>query len=356
MPRPPPAWIVLVFSALVLANLADHLPAPPSAEVLARARELGVERDPRRMSARELRQLPGVGEVLARVLADVRDAHRAPLPLWLEDVPGIGDVRAREIRAWCRARGVEPDPLQAGAGYPELVRAFAWSLCGCVVALATGCGGAGSESRAPAVESPDTVRTVTLRGGTLFALECGPAGAPVVLLLHGGRYTARTWAQLGTLAALGRRGYHAVALDWPGHGATPDFGTVDAGGLLRGVCDDLGAERVALVAASLGGGFALEFLGRYASRVAALCAIAPAGADAFQPGRGAAVPTLLMWGEDDEVLSLERGRALAERLPGARLEVFPGASHACYLDQPDHFHALLLAFLAASLPPAGEGR
>jgi pimeloyl-ACP methyl ester carboxylesterase len=87
--------------------------------------------------------------------------------------------------------------------------------------------------------------------------------------------------------------------------------------------------------------------------VAALVAIAPANADEVRP-LDWKTPTLLFWGERDEIVPLERGRALAERLKGARLEVLPGAPHACYLDQPDRFHALLLEFLGSALPRAAE--
>ena len=60
--------------------------------------------------------------------------------------------------------------------------------------------------------------------------------------------------------------------------------------------------------------------------------------------RGIKARTLLLWGERDEVVPLERGEALARRL-SARLEVLPGAGHPCYLEQPERFHALLLGFL-----------
>ncbi len=367
-----PAWVWAVLSFLALQSVLVRWPRGADAGLRARAGEYALELDPRRMSVRELRQLPGVGATLALVLARTRDAHRGPLALAWEDVPGIGPVRARQIRAWFRARGIEPDPLAPGGsaetpGYPDEMRALARLATGGLAGLVAACGAAGEEHPAdsPQTHSPDAVpagparpgaqpevraRTLALEGGNLHALEAGPStGAPVVLL-HGARFSARTWEELGTLARLAEAGYHALALDWPGYGSSPDWGTEDASTLLASVCDRLGAGPVALVGASLGGGFALEFLARHPARARAFVGIAPAGARDFAPATWS-TPTLLVWGARDEVVPLADGRALAGRL-AARFEVLPDASHPCYLDQPERFHALLLEFLAESAAPA----
>lgn len=369
MERSIPLWAWGVLAFLALGTVRAWLPEPVSDEVRARARELRVERDPRHMSVRELRQLPGVGHKLALVLAHTRDAHVLAQPLAWEDVPGIGAVRAREIRAWCRARGIDPDPLcverraRAGRGYPVGVdigvdigmdkSSFLTRLL--LLAFLAACRDTTSAGSVPLVPDPHAAalaaarppRTLALQGGALHALEAGRVEGPLVLLLHGARFSAHTWEELGTLALLARAGYHALAIDWPGYGATPDWGAaVDASVLISSVCDELGAQRVVLVAPSLSGRFAFEFLRTSAARVAALVAIAPAGAEGFDP-EAWATPTLLVWGEHDEVVPLAQGRALAGRLAGARLEILPGASHPCYLDQPERFHALLLEFLSS---------
>lgn len=362
MGRTTPWWVWAVLLFLGVAAVRARRPRPPSPEVQARLRELVVERNPRRMSARELRQLPGVGLTLALAVARTRDTHQGAAPLAWEDVPGIGEVRAREIRAWFRARGIEPDPLARGgsdpaARYPLAVDPLP-SLALPWLAFLGACGSAPGEPRAGAdparshaAEPEVRAHPVALAGGTLHALEAGPEDGPPVLLLHGARFSARTWEELGTLALLARAGYHALAIDWPGHGASPDWGTEDAGTLLASVCATLGA-RVALVAPSLGGRFALEFLEASPERVSAFVGIAPAVAEGFAP-RAWSTPTLLVWGEADDVAPPAQGRALAERLH-ARFELLPGAAHPCYLDRPERFHALLLAFLSETRAPSSE--
>ncbi len=59
------------------------------------------------------------------------------------------------------------------------------------------------------------------------------------------------------------------------------------------------------------------------------------------PGLG--VPTLVVNGEYDN--SLERGRASAALIPGARHAIIPGAGHACVIEYPDVFDAHVIPFL-----------
>ena len=57
------------------------------------------------------------------------------------------------------------------------------------------------------------------------------------------------------------------------------------------------------------------------------------------------VPTLVIWGESDGVVSVDYGRALAESIPGARFEIINSAGHYPQLEQPDRFVELVTAFL-----------
>ncbi len=57
-------------------------------------------------------------------------------------------------------------------------------------------------------------------------------------------------------------------------------------------------------------------------------------------------PTLVLWGDADEVNALEMGEQTAKAIPGARLEVFPGIGHMLPQQAPDHFNELVAAFFA----------
>ena len=91
-------------------------------------------------------------------------------------------------------------------------------------------------------------------------IEAGQ-GDTAVLLLHGIGGGAAIWTD--ALAALAAAGLHAVALDFPGYGATPGTPTMDAlVGAVAATVARLGARRTVLVGHSMGGMVAQEFLAR----------------------------------------------------------------------------------------------
>jgi pimeloyl-ACP methyl ester carboxylesterase len=57
------------------------------------------------------------------------------------------------------------------------------------------------------------------------------------------------------------------------------------------------------------------------------------------------VPTLVLHGADDEVWPVDNAHYLADRIPGARLHVIPGAGHMFMVEQPRAFNAAVLEFL-----------
>jgi pimeloyl-ACP methyl ester carboxylesterase len=64
----------------------------------------------------------------------------------------------------------------------------------------------------------------------------------------------------------------------------------------------------------------------------------------------AGMPMLIVWGERDPLIPVRHGREAHARLPGSRLELFPGAGHYPHLDDPERFAAVLLDFMAATRP------
>ncbi len=59
-------------------------------------------------------------------------------------------------------------------------------------------------------------------------------------------------------------------------------------------------------------------------------------------------PALIVAAERDRMFPLEQSRALAEAIPGARLEVVPGAPHGMVVENPDATARLLLEFLSGA--------
>jgi len=82
------------------------------------------------------------------------------------------------------------------------------------------------------------------------------------------------------------------------------------------------------------------------------------GKKAFKQGRGTAVSkipeellkqieneTLIIWGKDDKLFSVEYGEAAAKIIPNAKLRLIQDAGHLPLMDQPEIFNKILGDFL-----------
>lgn len=144
-----------------------------------------------------------------------------------------------------------------------------------------------------AVQTPG-VSYAALRRGRMAYLDSGKvAGGDTVLLLHGFAGDRTTWAAV--FSGLKRAGKRVLAPDLPGHGLTEiDAATpVDLSADLVEFLDAVGADRVEIVAHSLGAVAAVNLASGHPGRVRALTLIAPAGLgseidDGFVHGMAAA--------------------------------------------------------------------
>ena len=58
------------------------------------------------------------------------------------------------------------------------------------------------------------------------------------------------------------------------------------------------------------------------------------------------IPTLLIWGENDGIVTPRYGEAYRALIPGAKLAIVPEAGHLPHIEQPERFMQHLDAFLA----------
>ena len=68
--------------------------------------------------------------------------------------------------------------------------------------------------------------------------------------------------------------------------------------------------------------------------------------DATEALAGIGVPTLVVHGEEDEIIGSEVGRELAAAIPDARFLLVERAGHLANLEQPEVVNEALLDFLA----------
>jgi len=62
------------------------------------------------------------------------------------------------------------------------------------------------------------------------------------------------------------------------------------------------------------------------------------------------IPTLIVWGDRDEIIPVEHGRKAHELIPTSRLEILTGVGHFPHVEAPDRFNDVMLDFLATTRP------
>lgn len=181
--------------------------------------------------------------------------------------------------------------------------------------------------------------------GKVHYLEAGPSQGRPVVLLHGARFSAETWREIGTLATLAKAGYRALAVDLPGFGESPRA-TVDYHTWLAELLDQLDLERPVVVSPSMSGRYSLPLVTGTPNRARAFVAVAPVALPEYKEKLcQIVVPVLAVWGQQDQVVPVANADLLVSEAPQAGKIIIHDAGHPAYIDDPDAFHEALLQFL-----------
>jgi pimeloyl-ACP methyl ester carboxylesterase len=190
-------------------------------------------------------------------------------------------------------------------------------------------------------------KTLNVGGHKCPALYYTSSGVPIVFL-HGLSYTADIWQRISILDLLMKKCVPFLALDMP-YGLksqcqpktrNPEKNITYVNEAVKVVFGD--AVPV-LVGASIGGNMALRYAAKFP--VKGLMLVGPARVlepDLVEIYDKFKFSTTIIWGSQDTIIASEDMRALAVKLPKAKLVVYDGAGHSAYKDQPDRFkHDLL---------------
>ena len=194
-------------------------------------------------------------------------------------------------------------------------------------------------------------KTLNVASHKCQALIYTAPGTPIVFL-HGLSYTIEIWQHIGITEALKEKHVPFLALNMPyGLKSQCQPKTRDPEKNIEIVNEAVktifGSAVPVLVGVSIGGNIALRYAAHFP--VKGLLLVAPARAlepDLAKLYSQFKFSTTIIWGSEDNVISSEDMRTLADKLPHAKLVVYAGASHSAYKDQPDRFKHDLLELYA----------
>ena len=67
-------------------------------------------------------------------------------------------------------------------------------------------------------------------------------------------------------------------------------------------------------------------------------------------------PTLIVWGDRDNLIPLRCGHEFERLIPDARLRVYEDTGHNAMIEHPHRFNAELAAFMAAADAPQAQAQ
>jgi len=198
-----------------------------------------------------------------------------------------------------------------------------------------------------------TEKTMNAANHKCRAIVHHAAGTPI-LFLHGYSYTSIVWQRIGVVELLTEKHVPFLSLDMP-YGlkseCTPKTRDTEVNVAVakEAFQSVFGEAEPVVVGASFGGHIALEYAARYAVR--GLLLVAPSRTqqeNLVQAYRKFKFPVRIIWGSEDNIISGEEMRTLADQLPNGKLVPYEGAGHSAYVNQPDRFKRDLLELYAAA--------
>ncbi len=190
---------------------------------------------------------------------------------------------------------------------------------------------------------------IKVQTANLHYLTAGSPEDLPIIFLHGASFSAQTWKDLGTLKRFSSQGYRTIAVDLPGYGKSDRISSYQAE-VLPKLFEKLNLRGGILVSPSMSGTYSLPFIIDHTEALSGFVAVAPVGIMKMAAKlEGLPLPTLAIWGSEDQIIPLEHGDKLIQLMPKAEKIILPKVGHACYMKATSKFHEALLEFIKKTL-------
>lgn len=207
------------------------------------------------------------------------------------------------------------------------------------------------------IDSALKERTISTRVKSVFVMHAKPNSRVdkkelPILMLHGAKFSSKTWDTTGTISALCEAGFDVYAVDLPGYGRSE--GKVDAPlreVFLAGIIDRLKLNRPIVVSPSMSGSFSVPLILEDPAKLSAFVSVAAVRVSKLADVDWSAINVIAlhMYGELDTQIGVPGAEAFKPKAGSSKrsAQIFQmnGATHACYLDNPKAFNKRLLKFV-----------
>ncbi len=185
---------------------------------------------------------------------------------------------------------------------------------------------------------------IEIEGAKIRYLEAGEG--KTVVMLHGASFTADVWVKTGTIDAISRIGWKAVAIDMPGYGKSEKGNFSSVSSFLSVFLNKVSIDNFVIMGASLGGKEALDYATLHSEKILGMILVGAVGVWLYEDrlSKLQDKPALLIWGSEDAISPKENYQTLLKYLKNARLEII-GKIHPCYLEEPERFNSAVVSFL-----------
>lgn len=193
--------------------------------------------------------------------------------------------------------------------------------------------------------------TVTVHSGTTISFHEEGEAEKTLIMLHGLNAHSGTWRK--NVPHFSRR-WRVLALTLP-RTSLETFRLDQYSELVHGVMNKLGVKFAAVIGNSMGGWIAMNLAVTHRERIRALVLESSAGISQSRYGQSmgrmvneTGLPVLIVWGEDDKVISVDQGEMLNSQITNSLLVKMPGAGHASHWEKPNEFNTLTEKFLLSN--------
>jgi pimeloyl-ACP methyl ester carboxylesterase len=164
-----------------------------------------------------------------------------------------------------------------------------------------------------------------------------------ILLLHGLNAHSGTWRK--NVPFFANVGWRPIAPTLPRVEILPTAEEIEEySEMIHELVKKLSIAEFDVIGNSMGGWIAMQLSASFPEIVRRVVLEDSAGSESDLPGKVRA-KTLIIWGENDNILPIRNGIALNSKIESSKLVKVDGVGHVCHWEDPDTFNELVERFL-----------